>query len=278
MARKVLALIGVVVVAQAVLSAACGGDEDSGAGKVPVATGLPGEVQSAIRDMVDRYNAKDVGGFLAFHTDQGLDSRYHVTREEATAILPGVIGRPPFSIFRFQQTDVAEDTAEVSLLGSAANVASQETFQLVKEAGAWKVDGYSRVSANPPAGRIILAVSMREFSFDFDATLTRDGNVSMKITNEGQQRHEVILDKVPQELDLEEAIKAAKPPEEAEPVSFLGIAEPGETKRLVFQDPLPPGRYVFWCFMPDANDPGGTPHALKGMHAEFTVSPASPVP
>ncbi len=236
-------------------------------GGTPVLT----EVQDVIRKMMDRYNAQDMQGYLDFYTDKGLDSRYHLTREEATTILADFIGTPPVTIFRFANSNVTDNTTNVHVLTTSGEVASEDIFSLVKDAGVWKVDGYGRFAAAPPPGRITLSVSMKEFGFDFDASMIKDGNISFKLKDEGQQRHEVILDRIPQDLDLEEAIKGGKPPVGAEPIAFLGVAKPREVKRMVFGDPLAPGRYVFLCFMPDADDPAHTPHALKGMYAEFTI-------
>jgi hypothetical protein len=236
-------------------------------GGTPVLT----EAQDVIRTMTDRYNAKDMQGYLDFYTDKGLDSRYHLTREEATTILADFIGTPPVTIFRFGNSKVTDNTTEVHVLTFSGKVASEDVFSLVQDAGVWKVDRYGRFAAASPKGRPMISVSMKEFGFDFDTSLIKDGNVSFKIKDDGQQRHEVILDKIPQDMNLEEAIKGGKPPVGAEPISFLGIAKPGETKRMVFDAPLDPGRYAFLCFMPDADDPAHTPHALKGMHAEFTI-------
>ncbi len=207
-------------------------------GGTPVLT----EVQDVIRKMMDRYNAQDMQG-----------------------------GTPPVTIFRFANSNVTDNTTNVHVLTTSGEVASEDIFSLVKDAGVWKVDGYGRFAAAPPPGRITLSVSMKEFGFDFDASMIKDGNISFKLKDEGQQRHEVILDRIPQDLDLEEAIKGGKPPVGAEPIAFLGVAKPREVKRMVFGDPLAPGRYVFLCFMPDADDPAHTPHALKGMYAEFTI-------
>ncbi len=270
MVRKFSVLL---IAALAALAASCGSDGGSSpsTGSIPVVTGVQGEVQGVIRQLVDRYNAKDVQGVLGLYTDKGLNSQYLLTREEATTLMPDFIGRLPLAIFRFVETKVTGDTAEAQVLTSAGRVASEDIVNLVRDAGAWKVDGYARIPAHNPGGRLYINVSMKEFAFDFDASLIKDGNVSFKIKDDGQQRHEVILDRIPQDLNLEEAIKGGKPPEAGEPISFLGIAKPGQTKHMVADGPLDPGRYVFLCFMPDADDPAHTPHALKGMHAEFTI-------
>lgn len=277
MGRLWIMLSPLLIAVIAGLTASCGGG-DSGPGGTPVVTGPQGEVQAAIRQMVDRYNAKDVAGYLALYTDAGLDKRYHLTREEAAIVLPDVIGAPPIAIFRFTQTNVNGAAADADVLDSAGQVASQEQFKLVKDAGIWKIDDYGRLSASNPPGRANIPVSMADFSFAFDVSLIKDGNVSFKFTNDGLLRHEIILDRIPADLNLDEAPKAGKPPAGAETISFLGIANPGETKRMVFDGPLAPGRYVFLSFMPDFSTPEHIPDVARGMRAEFTVSPASPTP
>jgi len=60
-------------------------------------------------------------------------------------------------------------------------------------------------------------------------------------------------------------------PAGVEEIVAFGAYEPGETANVVFAEPLQPGRYGVFCFFPDVNDPEHTPHALKGMFAEFTI-------
>ncbi len=275
MRRLWILLASLLVAAIVGLTASCGGG-DSGAGGTPVVTGVEGEVQTAIRQMVDRYNAKDVAGYIGSYTDAGLDKRYHLTRAEAAVVLPDVIGTPPIVIFRFQPTTVTGDTAAVDVLDSIGQVASEDQFKLVKEAGTWKIADYGRLGGSAGAGRVTVPVSIGEFTFDFDASLIKDGNVAFKFTNDGLLRHEIILDRIPADLNLDEALKTGKPPAGAETISFLGIAKPGETKRMVIDGTLAPGRYVFLSFMPDLSDPAHPPDVLKGMHAEFTVPETSP--
>ena len=56
-----------------------------------------------------------------------------------------------------------------------------------------------------------------------------------------------------------------------EEIVAFGAYEPGETANVVFAESLEPGRYGVFCFFPDVNDPEHTPHALKGMFAEFSI-------
>jgi hypothetical protein len=274
--RKVRVLIvAALVVAAAGLAASCSGGGDSGTPRgTPVVTGVPGEVQAAVRQMTDRYNAKDIAGFLSFYTDNGLDARYHMTRDEAALIMPSFIGVVPMTIFRFVRTAPNGDTADVSVQTVTGKATQEESLTLVKQADGWKIDGYQRFAANKLPGVPTISVTLNEFSFDFVAGKIKDGNIAFKFSNDGEQRHEIFLYKIPADLNLQDAISAGKPPAAGEAISFPGLAAPTQTVHLTLADPLEPGRYVFLCFMPDSNDPAHTPHALKGMHAEFTV-PAS---
>ena len=65
--------------------------------------------------------------------------------------------------------------------------------------------------------------------------------------------------------------QAANAPEAVQEIVAFGGYKPGESGNIVFAKTLDPGRYGLFCFFPDVNDPEQTPHALKGMYAEFSV-------
>lgn len=112
-----------------------------------------------------------------------------------------------------------------------------------------------------------------EFAYQFDDSVITHGNLAFALSNEGQQFHELFLIKVNDEFTIDGLLQAG---EDAEPpgveAQIAGtLAPPGESSNLVFINPLESGRYVMLCFIPDDNDPAGTPHVALGMHAGLTV-------
>jgi hypothetical protein len=145
-------------------------------------------------------------------------------------------------------------------------------FELVQEGGTWKVNKETTLPTEVPAGSIAVDVDMAEFSFTFDAAaMTSDQPLVLQAKNIGQQMHEIAMAKIPAEGTLEELLMTE---EDVPGFELIGVAGPvpgGEEAALVLTDPLEPGRYAFVCFIGDADDPEGTPHAFKGMTADFTI-------
>ena len=107
----------------------------------------------------------------------------------------------------------------------------------------------------------------------------RSGNVAFKAKNVGDQPHEIALATLSGSVTLQQLLQqlATLGPDDPEPagVEFLagvGPVEPGKNANLVFTERLPAGRYLMVCFLPDQNDSQETPHVLKGMAVEFSVT------
>jgi hypothetical protein len=49
------------------------------------------------------------------------------------------------------------------------------------------------------------------------------------------------------------------------------MAQPGQSSGVLVLKDLEAARHVMVCFLPDTTDPQGTPHALKGMIADFRI-------
>jgi hypothetical protein len=92
-------------------------------------------------------------------------------------------------------------------------------------------------------------------------------------SNVGTEMHEMVLFKLPANLDL----KAALNSEEEPPIEFLGatVAAPGQTAPTLLVDSLAAGRYAMVCFFETEE---GTPHWQLGMLADFTVGAAQATP
>lgn len=255
-----LASAVVIAASLLVLSAACGGDDDGGDEESAA-------VEAAYQAAIDAWNAKDVDALLASFTDAGLMSVFDSTREEAVQFLPEFIGEDQITLGELT-TDVSGTSATVEAPEFAAgNILDPSRTTLVLQEGVWLIDGEEELLAEIPGGTTAVDVSLREYEFDFDAGAITDGNVAFRLTNDGAEDHEIALSKIPEDLDIEQALQSDEEPEGTEDIASMGVAV-GESANMVFTEPLGPGRYAVLCFV-GAED--GTPHALLGMWSEFTI-------
>jgi hypothetical protein len=134
--------------------------------------------------------------------------------------------------------------------------------------GGFSVTGPDTGNAPPAAD---LDVTATEFSYTLPATLSSSPH-TLKLTNSGQQAHELLLAKLDAGKSLNDAIASITGPAGGKPpwteVGGIGALAPGATAYVTW-DALPAGRYVAMCFIPD---PGtGKPHAAIGMITKVDV-------
>jgi hypothetical protein len=136
-------------------------------------------------------------------------------------------------------------------------------------------------------------VELKNFQFVFPEQINA-GQQVWKVTNSGDQPHEMFIVKTPRRLTLDEAQILLELPEDELPPEGVpnpaefedvgGVAPISKDQTVHFEMNLEPGAYVAICFMPDKDS--GMPHALKGMVVIFEVPeegasvepPVSPVP
>ena len=110
-------------------------------------------------------------------------------------------------------------------------------------------------------------VKLMEYEFDFDEPVTA-GRTSFVATNAGAQAHFMLLVRLADGVTLEEAMKSDGE-KGIEGQWSSGIAAAGGSDEEALTVDLQPGTYGMLCFI---SDPDGTPHAMKGMAKQFTVS------
>jgi hypothetical protein len=272
---------------------ACGGGDNGGATTGASGTQVTGsgatigvvltqtDAETFMRSLADDYNSSNADGFIGKFTDQGL------------AAFLGDSVTPP-SDLRDQARNFIGSGAQINVQGvddfSSAggkttfyltsiqgNTVDREQFVLVQQSGQTLVDGYTKVAPNVPAGVASLGVGATEAKYDFDASKVTSGNIAFVLTNNGTQPHEMVLTKVdvgPSLADLEASAAASNSSDL--PSGFQALigsvsAAPSQSATMVFAQPLGSGRYAFFDFTPDANDPNGQTFASEGMAAEFTV-------
>jgi len=125
-------------------------------------------------------------------------------------------------------------------------------------------------TATGAAPKATATIGQKEYAFLIQGL--KAGTQIVKLGNIGSQIHELgigqITDPTKTEQDAVDALlnsdPNAAPPDWLQFVGFGGIHTPKDTEYLKLHLNHG-GRYIFVCFMPDANS-GGTPHIVRGMH------------
>ena len=227
------------------------------------------EVEDTVRTLAG-YGAEDVDAFLEGVTDNVLENFFGFTREECKDNAQQCVVDPSESP-SLANTKVSGDTATTE--GTFSFDGDEETFllSLVRVDGKWKLDALKNVPKEIPGGVKKVDLELNEFAFGFNASETTDGNFAFVAKNIGKQNHQVVVFKVLEGVDLKEALQSEEEVPGFAEIAFAGPFPPDDEGTVVFDQPLQPGRYGLACFIADREDPDRTPHAFKGMIAEFTI-------
>lgn len=240
------------------LALACGDGGDDAAAAA--------DVEAAVHATIDAWNAGDLDTFLASLTDAAILEEFEASREEAAGFLEA--GDPPFQISGLADTTVDGDTATTTGRFVVGKTGTPERFSLVNVGGAWLIDQFEPTTGEAPDGATVIDLALSEFSFNFDASEITSADIAFNVANIGAENHFIDLVRVPADLDVEKAINSDEEPEGIVSVGGTDTMNPGTETVLFFTEPLQPGRYVMLCWVEAAD---GTPHAMSGMHAEFTI-------
>lgn len=145
-------------------------------------------------------------------------------------------------------------------------------MELINEDGVWKGNGVFVPDDEIAEGTEIVEVELIEFAFvgDFTGAAVQSGDFAFRFVNQGEQTHEAVLVELPAEGTIEEILSDES--FQPEPIFVKFAYGPGEQSDVALPENLAAGRYGLVCFLPDTTEgPEGTPHAFKGMVAEFTV-------
>lgn len=127
--------------------------------------------------------------------------------------------------------------------------------------------GRRSASAPLPDGPARVTVTMRENAFEFDRFPDKRA-ISFRVVNRGAEKHDLTLLQIPE--DLQTSLDAQlRSPERLYVVPIVEVKVRGPGQESLFAVDLRPGRFGVVCFVRDAD---GTPHARKGMSAEFRVT------
>lgn len=280
-----IALLAVTILAGSMI-AACGDDDDDDAGDDG------GEEYTAEQqDAVDYINSlatlfnSDTEAFVAEFTDAGIAEYLGDTEtppDELRAQAVDFLAGEQVEIVEFASVEATESDATVNTITAGHNVLNDETFVLIEEStDNFQVNGYSSTTPQIPDGVATLEVEAVEFGYRFEAPESAD--FALVLNNAGEQAHQVVLVQVADDApELDQLVEIALGVEDPTtlPPEFVAdagdvFAPPGESATMVFNNPLPAGRYMMICFVPDETQSteteDGPPHATLGMYAEFTT-------
>ncbi len=213
------------------------------------------EAREALLETFLAWNRKDAEAFTSGYTDNGISG------------VPEVIGEFPIAIRRVMETTVSGDTATIHAMYALGTQRKSVLHSMVKQNGAWKIDGEEQQSPKIKGATTAVDVQLDECVFAFDAGAVTSGNVAFALDNIGDQPYRIVLNRVPEELDVMQIVSGDGPSLEGiDRIGFVDSLAPGEQINMAFTVPLDPGRYALLCF-PHSDEPEGLPAATE----TFTV-------
>ena len=268
----------------------CGSDSKKAATPSGAATAAPAKASAEVQALhqafagaIEKWNAKDLDGFVANFTEKGLISSFGEPGKslaEAKASLQGFFASQPLKNPTFSQERISGDVGTMDAVFQLGPTLLHSKFTLARAGAGWKLDGEaSDLPVDVPAGASKINVDLNEFAFGVDPSGIAEakGQFALVANNVGKQGHELAISRIPAGVVVADLLKqfASAPNGEVAGVSFIAGtgADPGQQRNLVFAEPLERGRYLLICFRPDtAEGPEGTPHAMKGMVKDFTIN------
>lgn len=196
------------------------------------------------------------------------DVRAMPAPEEGQDTLDSLVSALEDSAAAWREAEEAPEEDKEEALGAAF-----DSFGPAEEAavefGVGPLQDCGREAAEADPDATPVAVTGREYEFDLPETVPA-GPVAFTLANEGEEPHHMVVVRFLGEETVQDvfaAEEAGEDPEKfVEDVGDSPSAAPGE--ETVLNADLSAGRYAMLCFI---SAPDGEPHALKGMHAEFTV-------
>ncbi len=222
------------------------------------------EAEAALLAAFLAWNRQDTEGFAASFTDKGIS--------ETLLSLPALLGEPSIALRRVMDATISSDTATIHAMFALGTQRNSVRYHMSKLGGVWKIDGEERLSPKIQGNTTVVDVRLDRCASTFDSETLTERNVALRVENAGEERHHLILKKVPEELDLARLLQSDEPPsQDVEDVAFVGAPLAGELINVAFTEALQPGRYVLLCYPRDPKHAVGVQPLAEGIVAAFTV-------
>jgi hypothetical protein len=253
-------------------AAACGGDDGGSTSGKSV-----DEVRAALDEEIAGELSGDADKVLKHVSDRWLKTVLGATRDEVKAD-PSKIKSEDKPIIGEIKVSGSKATVQVSFdtgQQQGGGFEYRQAGDLVKEGGIWKLDRIHVLSAaKVPSGSKKVNVDLTDFAFGFARKeITSKDALVFHVENKGKQNHMMVVNKIPADADVQKLLQfeGDGAPPGVEELGGVFLFSPGDKADVVLKDKLAPGRYVMLCFVGDEDDAEHTPHAMKGMTADFTV-------
>lgn len=255
---------GLVLVPVLTIAMACGGDNGDDPDSLAV--------ESSIRGMIDAWNQQDAEAFTSHWTSSALQDRFGASDSQIQEQPQEFLGEPQRVIREISDVSVRAGSGFARADIEAGRAVHSERYILVQQAGEWVIEAADQVEPDLD-GATMLEVEMTDSAFQFDASAIEDGDLAFQAENMGTQPHELTLWQVPDGFDLDAALaEGSQTPTGVELIGSTGPVAPEVTGWFALIEPLPPGRYVMLCLLPDTAATDETTHAAQGMVAEFEIT------
>jgi hypothetical protein len=246
----------------------------------PAETAPTDDVEAAIRDAVEAFNAADAEAYLASFTEEGLleggvrPITNFSSLEEARAAIPQFVGMVQLELLDVDIQFVVGSMAVADIRLRYRMLIEESRHELRLVNGEWLLDKARLLSPEIPAGVTPVPVLLNDCEITFDKGLAASGNIAFQAFTSGSYIQQLNFARLYTDAPLADLLQSRQRPPGLEDL-FLTVLDPGERVNLVMTEQLELGRYAFICFVPT---PGGPPLIIKG--AEFTitgsVAPISP--
>jgi hypothetical protein len=244
-----------VVVALSLIGAACGDDDDEGA--------KTDDAAHAGSDSSEAATADDTTAFCDGRL--ALENAFNAEQPDADAIgalLDDWAGSAPDDL-------VANVTGLSAVLSQAAESGGDPTSDPAFGENIGPIDEFVLAEC----GFEKVEVSAVDYSFKGIPATVPAGTVAFAFTNDGTEKHEMVMFKRANGEDRSVEDLLALPEDQlGDSLIFAGAAQadPGQTSAAITD--LASGKYIAVCFLPVGGAEDGPPHFVQGMTAEFEVT------
>ncbi len=152
---------------------------------------------------------------------------------------------------------------------SASFLGGEDANGIVRASARWVVSSEEVQTPDVPEGAQRVGVTLDEYSIEVDPGRVDAGTVALRIANDGQQDHEVVVLRLEDGATADELLYIPGP-DLPDGISIAGqLTVPAGDEGVMVLDGVESGSYALVDLFPD--DESGVPNLSLGMEADFEV-------
>ena len=222
------------------------------------------EAEAALLATFLAWNRKDREEFVARFSDNGIS--------DTLLLVPAGLGEPPLALRRVMDVAVTDDTATIHAMFALGTQRHSIRYSMAKQDGVWKIDGEERLSPKIKGDPTVVDIRLDGCASLSASEAVVEGSVALIVENASEGRQQLILKKVPEDLDLEGFLQGNTAAFEGVlDVAFIAETVAGQSINIAFTEPLQPGLYALLCYRQDSGGMQEDRPAAEGIVATFTV-------